>query len=255
MTADESLRWLEYADIAATLLLVGRLVNQRLQRAYRWFFIYLVFDLIESFSGLVPLHQRAGVYRYVIGQTIVTTLGVFVIVEIYRLALAERKALARFGRNLVIYAFLSSLLLTVIVQLFSAHAAGIQFALLRYTFVFEGVVDSTQLLFLCAMAAFLAWFPVEIRRNLVVYISGFLVYFAARWFVLVLFLRRTAHSEWLNVGLYAIILVCIGFWIQAMQTAGEDQKTTTGHRWNPEEMERLKAQLDEINDSLERLAK
>jgi hypothetical protein len=105
------------------------------------------------------------------------------------------------------------------------------------------------------MGAFLAWFPVEIRKNLVVYIMGFLVYFLARWSVLMLFLRRTPNSEWLNVALYAIILVCIGFWIHAMQRAGEEEKTTTGYHWNPEEMARLKGQLDEINDSLERLAK
>jgi hypothetical protein len=255
MTAEECLRWLEYADIAATLLLVGRLLSQKLQLAYRSFFIYLVFDLIESFAGLVPLHDRAGVYRYVVGQTIMTILGAFVIVEIYHLALAERKALARFGRNLVAGAFVGSVLLTVIVQISSVKSQKIEFPLLRYTFVFEGVLDSTQLLFLCAMGVFLAWFPVEIRRNLVVYIAGFLVYFLARWSALMLFLRRTTHSEWLNVALYTIILVCIGFWIRAMQRAGEEEKTTTGYRWNPEEMARLKAQLDEINDSLERLAK
>jgi hypothetical protein len=152
-------------------------------------------------------------------------------------------------------AFVGSVLLTVIVQISSVQSQKIEYPLLRYTFVFEGVLDSTQLLFLCAMGAFLAWFPVEIRRNLVVYIVGFLVYFLARWSALMLLLRRTAHSEWLNVTLYAIILVCIGFWIRAMQTAGEEEKTTTGYRWNPEEMARLKAQLDEINDSLERLAK
>ena len=116
-------------------------------------------------------------------------------------------------------------------------------------------MDSTQLLFLCVMGVFLAWFPVEIRRNLVVYISGFVVYFSARWTALILVLRHATLSQWLNVALYAITLVCVGFWIWAMQKAGEEEKTVTGPLWNREEMGRLKAQLDEINDSLERLVR
>jgi hypothetical protein len=255
MTAKEWLQWLEYADIAGTLLLVGRLVNQRLQGAYHWFFIYLVFDLIESFSALIPLSDRAGVYRYVAGQTIITTFGALVLVEIYKLALAERQALARFGRKIVVYALTGAVLLTLVVQIVSRGSTVVRYPLLRYTFIFEGVLDSTQLLFLLLMGAFLAWFPVEIRRNLVVYVSGFLVYFSARWIVLVLILQRSSQREWLNVGLYVVILACKGFWIAALKKTGEEAKTTTGHRWNPEEMVRLKAQLDEINDSLERLAR
>lgn len=253
MTAVDCLRWLEYANLIATCLLVWRLGNQKLHQAYRWFFFYLVFDLTESFSGLIPLQERGAIIRYLLGQAIKTTLASFVVLEIYNLALAERKALARFSRSLVGYAFVGSFLLSVIIQLATTKSSTIQSLLLRYTLVFEGVMDSTQLLFLVVMGMFLIWFPVEIRRNLQVYISGFVVYFAARWIVLVI--RQYFKNEWLNVASYAVTLVCIGFWIWAMQTAGEKEKTITGHRWNPEEMERLKLQLDEINDSLERLVR
>jgi hypothetical protein len=227
MRAEVCLQWLQYANMAATILLVWRLCNQGLHRAYRWFFIYLVFDLIESFSGLIPLQDRGIVYRYVAGQAIKTTLAAFVVLEIYRLALAERKALARFGWNLAVCAFVGSFLLSVIFLLSSAKGPTI-FPLLRYTLALEGVMDSTQLLFLCAMGVFLAWFPIDLRKNLAVYISGFVVYFSARWIILLL--RRTSQSEWFNIASYAITLVCIGFWIWAMQAAGEREKTTTGHR-------------------------
>ena len=52
------------------------------------------------------------VFRYAAGQTIKTILAAFVILEIYRLALEERKALARFSRNFIAYAFVGSFLLS-----------------------------------------------------------------------------------------------------------------------------------------------
>jgi hypothetical protein len=253
MSAAAYLRWLEYANIAATLVVVWRLLDQKLQQAYRWFFVYLVYDVADSLTGLIPLHDRASVYRYIAVQGTQTILAIFVVFEIYRLALAERKALARFSRNFVTLAILVSVVLSVMTLLLQGPT--IKFLPLRVMLVAEGFLDSTQLLLLLLMAAFLAWFPLDIRKNLAVYIAGFAVYFTSRWVVVFLVVRRIAYSEWVNVISFAITLLCMGSWIGAMRNAGERETTITGHRWNPAEMDRLKGQLDEINASLERLAR
>jgi hypothetical protein len=257
MTLQEWGPWLEYANIPFTVVLAGRLYSQELYRAYHWFFTYLIYDLIETLLGLIPLRDPATVYRYLAGQTIKTALAALVVFEIYNLALAERKALARFSRNLVTYLFVGSFLVSATGLYASARTSGIHFPVLRYTLLLEGIMDSTLFLFLLAMAIFLVWFPVEIRRNIVVYIVGFEVYFFVRWVLLLLAIRRTAQwqVDLFNIISFAITYACIVFWTWGMRRSGELQRTTTGHRWNPEEMGRLRAQLDEINESLDRLAR
>jgi hypothetical protein len=107
------------------------------------------------------------------------------------------------------------------------------------------------------MGIFLLWFPVRIRTSLVAYFLGYVFYFSALWVILLLAIRETAQREleMVNVVAEVITLACITFWIRGMRKQEEDDTTTTGHRWNPKEMERLKAQLDEINEGLERLAR
>ena len=257
MTLHEWGPWLQYANFPFTAVLVWRLCSQALHRAYRWFFTYLIYDLIETLLGMLPLHDPATVYRYQAAQVIKTALAALIVFEIYNLALAERKALARFSRNLVAYVFAGSFLVSSIALQSSARSHAIPFLRLRYTLLLEGIMDATLFLFLLIIAVFLAWFPVEIRRNIVVYIVGFEVYFFVRWAVLLLTIWR--RTQWqvdlYNVISFAITYACIGFWTWGMRRSGELQRTTTGHRWKPEEMGRLKAQLDEINESLERLAR
>jgi hypothetical protein len=189
-------------------------------------------------------------------QAIRTILTSLVVMEVYRLTLEERRALARFGRNFVGYALGVSFLASLIRVFFYGNPPTGQ-ALLHYTFAVAGVVDSTQLIFLVLMGLFLAWFPVQIRRSLVAYFLGFVLYFSALWVILLLDIRHTAQREIasFNVIFEVITLACIAFWIIGMRKSDEDHTTTTGHRWNPKEMERLKTQLDEINEGLERLAR
>ena len=250
------LHWLLYATIAGRLLLVGVLAKRKLVEVYVWFFAYQVFNVVQTLVALVPIPDRYTVARYAISQTIITGLASLVVVEIYRLALAERKALARFGRNLVAYVLAGSLLISFVWTLFSGAVPPGQ-ALLHYTLLTEGVLYTTQLIFVCLMGAFLAWFPFQIRKSLVAYILGLVLYFSTSGVIRLPALRSTTgrQIDILNVVSLALTLACIGFWSWGMRKADQDDTTTTGHRWNPEEMERLKAQLDEINDSLERLVR
>lgn len=256
MTLQAWTQWLESANVLGAILVVWRLYYQALYRYYPWFFIYLIYDVIETLWALIPMRDPATVYRYIAAQTIKTVLAAMVVFEIYHVALDERKALASYGRKVIAYILGGSFLISAIVARFSAGSGAIRFLRLRYTLLVEGMMDSTLFLFLFVMAMFLLWFPVEVRRNIVVYILGFEVYFVVRWLLLVLTIWRTAQwqVEVVNVISSAITLACSGFWVWGMRRSGELEKTTTGHRWKPQEMERLKAQLDEINESLERIA-
>lgn len=253
---EKAIEWLLYASIAGTLVLVALLAKRELHRVYRWFFFYQVFNALESCLALVPIPQRYIIGRYGVSQTIKTILAALVVLEIYRLTLQERRALARFGGRVVGYALGLSFLASLVRLFFYGSGAPDQ-AVLHYTLAVEGVVDSTILIFLCLMGAFLAWFPVQMKKSLVAYFLGFVFYFSALWVILLLAIRHTAQRDVdvVNVIAEAVTLACIAFWIRGMRREDDDNTTTTGHRWNPEEMERLRAQLDEINAGLERLAR
>jgi hypothetical protein len=248
--------WLLYASIVARLLLVAVLTRRKLVRGYRWFFAYQIFNVVETCAALIPIPEKYMVARYSTTQTIKTVLASLMVMEVYRLALAERKALARFGRNIVGYVLAASVVIAPVWMLYSGHVPPKQ-AVLHYTLATAGAVYTTQTIFICLMGAFLAWFPVQIRKSLVVYILGLVLYFSSNGVLNLLYIRYTSAREvgTFNVIAGAITLACVGFWIWGMREADQDDMTTTGHRWNPGEMERLKAQLDEINDSLERLVR
>lgn len=254
MTLQEGLKALEYANAIGTALLVWRLRAQHLSKAYRWFFLYLLFDLIESALGWIPLGDRGASMLYMGGQSVKTALALFVVLEVYFLALAERRALAQFSRNLVAYIFIGCFVLSApaLYGLQKNHAFGFRFFLLL-----EATTDFTLVLFLTGMGLFLAWFPVQIRNNLAAYILGFVVYYSAKWAALMVVIRHTANHQvdLVNTVVYGVTLVCITCWIWAMREDRERQTVTMGPGWSPEVMQRLKARLDEINDSLERLVK
>lgn len=256
ITLAKATEWLLYISIVGTLLLVILLAKRGLHRVYRWFFIYQVLNAVESCVALVAVPRRYLLGRYGVSQTIMTALAALVVLEIYRLSLQERRALARFGRNMVGYALAISFAASLI-RLFFYGSVPADQVVLHYTLAVEGVVDSTILIFLCLMGAFLAWFPVQMKKSLVTYFLGFVFYFSALWVILLLAIRHTAEHDVATVNVIAEVvrIACIIFWIKGMPKEDDDNTTTTGHRWNPAQMERLKTQLDEINAGLERLAR
>ena len=176
ITLAKATEWLLYISIAATLLLVTLLAWRGLYRVYRWFFIYQVFNALESCVALVPIQDRYMIGRYGVSQTIKTALAAFVVLEIYRLSLQERRALARFGRNVVGYALGISFLASLVRLFFYGNVPADQ-VVLHYTLAVEGVVDSTIIIFICLMGLFLACFTVQMKKSLVAYFSWFRVLF------------------------------------------------------------------------------
>ena len=143
--------------------------------AYKMLFCYLAVDFLSSVAAVtIPYDTKAYGYVYFASQTVKIIFAAFVLVEIYALALAGTPALARFGRNVVSY-ILGAAALVPVVGLFMDHAtSGI--AYLRAFLLFEQTMDGAMALFLIIISIFMAWFPVRMRRNVIVYIGGFIVW-------------------------------------------------------------------------------
>jgi hypothetical protein len=227
-----------------------------LLRIYKLLFSYLLFDCLANIAGMaIPYHTNAYGYYYFFAQTVKIAIAAVVCVEIYSLALEHHPALARFGRGAVGYILGAAALLPFIVLLVDRGSNG-PHPYLRTYFLFEQTMDLTMAIFLLLISVFMTWFPVRMRRNVVVYIGGFVVWALTRSAAVHMTkqLLGNVHAiKVVNSIQLCVPLGCLVFWLVGFRAGGENRTAVVGHLWNRAEADRLTGQLDAINDSLERL--
>jgi hypothetical protein len=122
--------------------------------------------------------------------------------------------------------------------------------------LFEQTMDGTMAIFLIIISIFMGWFPVRMRRNVIVYIGGFLLWALSR--------SAAAHivNQWSGNTQVSLVVSsmqmfiemgCLLLWLLELRREGESRTAVVGHLWNRAEAERLTDQLDAINSGLERL--
>lgn len=176
------------------------------------------------------------------------------LVEIFSLALERHPALARYGRSIVGYILGAAAVFPVIAALADHTRRAHPFV--HAFLLFEQTMDATMAIFLILISAFLAWFPVRMRSNVIVYIGGFIVWWLSRS-ALVHLINQWFNNLYLsrasNIAQMCVTLGCLLFWWSGFKPEGEARTAVVGHLWNRAEAERLTEQLDAINEGLERL--
>ena len=245
------LNWTSYLDLAIETALIANLFRNDLHRIYRLFVAYLAADAVESFAGmLAQTHYKLYGEIYFTGQGLKIVLGVFVVLELFQLALRRHPALARYGRGTVVYAMIASVLLAGFAIVLDRSIAPAQSVFLHRFNTFERTMDLAMLLFLAIITAFMVWFPVQLTRNSVLYIGGFVFYFLSRSAGLLLHNLAPQFRNPIDNVLMAACIGCLLIWLLALTRRGEEVKTQIGHSWNPQQARRLAEQLDAINSKL-----
>jgi hypothetical protein len=141
------------------------------------------------------------------------------------------------------------------ITLDSAILAGQSPAVHRFA-TFERSMNFVILLFLLLISVLLLWFPIKVRRNIVVYISGFVLFSASRSVGLLLAnLLPPSETRLVSTVLLGLTFVSLMIWIAGIRPEGELVTATPGYRRNPETMQRLSHQLDSINAALARFVR
>ncbi len=228
-----------------------------LLRIYKLLSCYLAADLLFSVAGFfIPFRTKYYAHFYFSAQTIKIVIAAFILVEIYSLALERHPALARFGRSAVGYILLAAAVLPALGLLFDHGASAGIHPYVNAFLLFEQTMDGTMAIFLILLSGFLAWFPVRMRRNVIVYIGGFIAWSLSRsvlayvihhWFQN----KNVNHAS--NIVQLSIEIACLLFWLKELRPEGETRTAVVGHLWNRAEAERLTQQLDAVNQGLERL--
>ena len=249
------LNWVPSVELAATLILVGSLAFRRLLSIYPFFSAYLAADAVETAAGLIfQRDRRLYAMIYFAGQGMKMLLAVFVVLEIYRIALAGQPALARYGKATVGYVLAAAAVVAAAGLWLDQGAGSGRDAAVRHFATFERTMDAWMLLFLLMIGVFMLWFPVRLKRNSFLYIGGFVVYFLARSIGLLLSNVAPSLVAKLDDCMIATQIICLILWTIGLQPAGETTTVEVGHGWDPAAAGRLKDQLEAINAAILRIS-
>jgi hypothetical protein len=259
------MEWLVWLTIAGYVVLYLRFRREGLDRIYRVFAAFLLFRAVRS--GLLALlppiwyavrnrphaHFANNVYAWgwTLTEPVLWLFHVLVVLELYSLVFQKYKGVASMSRwavfaGLGVAAALSSLTLPAELT-HSLHQSPI----LRCFIAVGRGVDASLVIFLLFITAFLAWFPVPLHRNVVVYSLVYALYFLTGALAdLAGTLRGTAVWEPMSLALVGVDLLCLVLWIGFLNRAGESKTVVVRHAWAPRHADVLIEQLAAINSSL-----
>ena len=250
-------RVLAYLNFIAEIGLLWRLIHCELNRTYRSLFFYWLFQALANVAILlVPMFTYLYLYVYWGAQTINIFMAVFVVQDLYRIALKEHPAVASLGRRSMLAAMaLAGFLAWSGISLDRAIPAG-QFTAIHRFATFERSMNFVILVYLLLISGLLLWFPIRVRKNIVVYISGFVLFSASRSFgVLLSNLLPPGNTRLISTVLLGLTLFSLLIWIVGIGPEGERVTASSGARMNPEMVRRLTGQLDAINSALARFVR
>jgi hypothetical protein len=242
-----------YLQIIADALLIACILWTKLSKAYPFFLAYVLTDCVQQvlqavYSGNLEAEQ----YLYMVGNAPKLVLITFTIREVLQAAFESYSGLAEFSKRASGYLATASALVALALAKLDPSVPWLHRHLLQHFFTFERTVDFTLLIYLLIISVFMAWFPVRIRRNVAIFIGGFVAYFASECAGLFLVNRALRAAQGLHSMMLAVSLGCVVSWIMAIRPRTQEAMAVTGIRWNPAALAKLSRQLESINASLAR---
>jgi hypothetical protein len=238
---------------AATAL---RLYQLDLNRTYRFFFVYLLFQTFRSLA-LLPFSAGSHAYSNIYSATVfpLWILYTLVVVELYALILKDYTGINSLGQ----WALRGAIFLSVCISLLSLLPMWGKEGFSRVfwiTTVERGVVFSL-LLFLLIILMFLSRYPIPLSRNVIIHSIVYTIFFSG---ISVIILVRNLVGpslpimKTLNDVVLGVSATCYLIWIFFLTRKGETTVTVFRPSWDPAHEQRLLNQLNTINSLLRRAA-
>ena len=227
--------------------LVLRVLATGLFRTYPWFFAYLLLASLQTL--LLPFVRFDSViynYYWLVTQALLTFFCALIVLELYGLVLRDLTGLASASRRY----FKFCLGLAMLVSLLLLLVEKIPHDRFNIFMVIDRTIVTGLLIFVLLLTAFLVYYPIPINRNLVVYSTGYALYFLAKASVL---LAANITYSWyrqfsmVEVGASTVAML---FWLIGLSRQGEKKTLVIGHRWNRDDQDKVLERLKAINASL-----
>jgi hypothetical protein len=245
-------RFLQWLTIGAYAVLLLKIYACKELHHYRYFTFYLIVQFARS---LVLASMKSGTMAYgwifLITAPLIWVCYILVVIELYSLILSSYQGIATFGRYTLASALALSVLVSAGTLLFDFANGAESFPILLAAFAIERLLVSSLALLLIAVTGFLLWFPVPLRRNVVIYSLVYFVYFLSKAGALLI--RNTggpAALQILNTTVLSAASICLVSWVFFLNREGEQETVKSRPQWKPETERRLLEQLDSINAAL-----
>jgi hypothetical protein len=234
-------------ELALLLTLCVRMWASGLYKVYANFFRFLVLEFLQALIPLlVPIQSHLYRDLFVLSDGLIVAFDALVVLELYSAILRELQGIASLARRYIKI----TLVLAIFISLLPLSIEKKPNTPTGYLFIFERPVLSSLIVFVLLICGFLAYYPVPLGRNVIVYLAGYAIYFTA--------MATMAFSQ--NLGYFwnrgksdvemSVAVGCQVFWLLALSRQGENKRLVVGHQWKPGDQERLMAQLEAINTSL-----
>ena len=248
----QRLVWL--AVLAAHIVLVMRLVQEGLTRRYRMFTTFLLAETAQNcvlFS--LPWNSNEYAWTWILSEALISLFYLLVLLELYGLVLEGYPGIATTGKR----AMLGSLALAVVISGFTLMGdisnQGEKYPELVFLTAIERGLLFSLVLFLLLIAGFLVYYPVPLRRNVIVHATVYFLYFFGS--AASLFYRNVTGHEVGTVANFAGVIVsvlCLGAWICLLDGEGETLASAEPKRPPRDDEQRVMEQLNAINAALSR---
>jgi hypothetical protein len=238
---------------AAQVGLCVHMWRARLQQAYGYFFAYLLLALLQTvlLGFIIPYDRPAYVSVWLVTEGSIVCFYAFIVLELYTIVLEDLAGLASVSRRYLRIALAAAILISAVLLSFEKNPPSVTGLFL----ILERTIVGSLLIFVLFITMFLVYYPVPLNRNVIVYSVGYAVYFLTK--AAALFIRNLGHRWDRPLGdvLIVVSTSCLLFWMFALNRSGEAKTVVFGHKWRPEDEERLLLQLKGINASLSRAAR
>lgn len=238
-------------ESVALAVLVLRLVVSGLARLYRFFFCFLIADLVQlTVPFVVSFQTNLYGYVFLITELLMVCFYALIIFELYSILLRELEGIAKIAQRFTIAALGMAVLIAFLLRRALPHPSG----LMEEFFYLEAALVLSMVLFIFLITLFLTYYPIPLHRNALLYAIGYALYFLSK--AALLFINNAASSAWLRACSTAALVVsttCIVFWALYLNREGERRTVTVGHMWStPKTQEQVLRRLHDINNSLSR---
>ncbi|HUS08562.1 MAG TPA: hypothetical protein VMZ52_19815 [Bryobacteraceae bacterium] len=243
-----------YAAVGISLILGARLFGSGLASTYRWFTAYLITDFILTVVFYAtPYGTNRYALTYFAAQPVRWVLYFGIVLELYRLVLRRHPGIAAFGRKWLIRALGLAALISVCTLFVHLQASRGKYPALETYHTIERLVNICLFIFFFLLLAILAWFPIQLTKNLAVLCSVFEAHILVRTGItIVRNVGGLASLSILNPILACLAPVSMLVVTVLLSPSGEERSLKAGLKRPPAAEKRILAHLDAINDTLSR---
>lgn len=260
--------FIQYVELCLGFILIARLLFLHLQRVYSYFCVFLFADFSGSLIWALQTRLRHTPFHFDyriawLAQHIF--LWVFTLLTVYALLdamLAQLPGILRLSHRVLKISFAGAVViafLTALPEYREALTSQVLVGRLAHIVsagvVWDRAISSVALIALLCTLVFLLWFPIEMSRNLAIFFSGFVVYFAIKaGLMLAVSLWSNASRGFLHVvGMLIAVMssAVFAYWTIFITKAGEKvpAKLSVAPVHSRQE-DLLIAQLEAMNASL-----